>query len=300
VTRGNHERWRRHSVFTQVRRVSIPQRAPQLNCSTTACAGEEEACAGAPWLTPGAVREGSPGFRPAHEMAARRVQLPRSHPGAKSRGAGCPTDREFCQDPPKVTRHPFGQPSFRDLRDLRDLRKLRTLRDLRDLRDLRGLRTRRRGVRTRCGPRVRWMRLPRGEDGRRQSAASAAAATAAAPAGRPASAGRAAAAGVSAGRAGVSPAGPPAPAAAAARSGGRPRPATRRPPGTAPAGIGHQCPDQYDSDHRQDDAYEHGVTLLPFPPKRPPVGASLLREAVMPSPLMTQSRVEELQSFGAG
>lgn len=37
--RGNHEEWLRHSVFTQLRGVSIPQRAPLFNCSTTACAG---------------------------------------------------------------------------------------------------------------------------------------------------------------------------------------------------------------------------------------------------------------------
>lgn len=36
--RGNHERRVRHSVFTQLRRVSIPPRAPQLNCSTKKCA----------------------------------------------------------------------------------------------------------------------------------------------------------------------------------------------------------------------------------------------------------------------
>lgn len=36
--RGNHERWRRHSLFTQLRWVSIPQRAPLLNCSTVAYA----------------------------------------------------------------------------------------------------------------------------------------------------------------------------------------------------------------------------------------------------------------------
>jgi hypothetical protein len=36
--RGNHERRVRHSVFTQLRRVSIPPRAPQLNCSTRKCA----------------------------------------------------------------------------------------------------------------------------------------------------------------------------------------------------------------------------------------------------------------------
>jgi hypothetical protein len=53
VREGNHEPRRPHSVFTQVRWVSIPQRAPQLNCSTTACAGAGEACAGAPPLTPG-------------------------------------------------------------------------------------------------------------------------------------------------------------------------------------------------------------------------------------------------------
>ena len=45
--RGNHERWRRHSVFTQLRGVSIPQRAPLLNCSTTACATAARASAGA-------------------------------------------------------------------------------------------------------------------------------------------------------------------------------------------------------------------------------------------------------------
>jgi hypothetical protein len=36
--RGNHERRVRHSVFTQLRRVSIPPRAPQLNCSSRRCA----------------------------------------------------------------------------------------------------------------------------------------------------------------------------------------------------------------------------------------------------------------------
>jgi hypothetical protein len=159
----------------------------------------------------------------------------------------------------------------------------------------------------RCGPRVRWLRLPRRERGRRVSAASAAAATSSTTpaAGRPASAGRAAAAGVppvvSAGRAGVSAPGPPAAAAVVARRpGGRPSPATGRPSGSAAAGLGHQRPYQEDSDHRQDDADDHGVTLLPFPPKRPPVGASLLREQGMPAPGTTQSRVEEVQSFGGG
>lgn len=108
---------------------------------------------------------------------------------------------------------------------------------------------------------------PRREEGRRQSAASAAAATAPTPAGRPA------AAGVPPGS-GVSPAGPPAAAAAAVTAartaGGRPCPATRRPPGAAPAGLGDERPDQYDSDHRQDDAYDHGVTLLSFPRSGPP------------------------------
>jgi hypothetical protein len=116
---------------------------------------------------------------------------------------------------------------------------------------------------------------PRREEGRRQSAASPAAATAPAPAGRPATAGVPPAVSVAAGGAGVSPADPPAAAvtaatAAAARTGGRPCPATRRPPGAAPAGLGDERPDQYDSDHRQDDAYDHGVTLLSFPRSGPP------------------------------
>ncbi|CAM5536912.1 hypothetical protein SAFG77S_06300 [Streptomyces afghaniensis] len=158
-----------------------------------------------------------------------------------------------------------------------------------------------RGARPRCGPRVRWLRLPRRERGRRVSAASAAAATSSTTP----TAGRAAAAGVSpvvsAGRAGVSAPGPPAAAAVVARRpGGRPPPATGRPSGSAAAGLRYQRPDQKDSDHRQDDADDHGVTLLPFPPKRPPVGASLLRELGMPAPRTPQSRVEELQSFGGG
>lgn len=51
--RGNHERWRRHSVFTHLRGVSIPQRAPLLNCSTTACATAAMAYAGAQEHPPG-------------------------------------------------------------------------------------------------------------------------------------------------------------------------------------------------------------------------------------------------------
>lgn len=139
--------------------------------------------------------------------------------------------------------------------------------------------------------------LPSGRCRRPRSAASAAAATASA-AGRPASAGRAPAAGASSVVA-VSPARPPARVTAVA---GRPaaRPRTRRTAGAAPAGERHQRPDEQDRDHRQDDADEHGVTLLPFPPKRPPVGASLLRDREMPVAHARQSRVEELQSFGAG
>lgn len=97
------------------------------------------------------------------------------------------------------------------------------------------------------------------------SAASAASApTAPAPAGRrPASAGRAATAGRTPRRTAAAPAraraaGPPA----------VPGPA-RTPPAAARRGGHDSYDDQYD-EHRQDDAYDHGATLLPFPRSGPP------------------------------
>ena len=129
----------------------------------------------------------------------------------------------------------------------------------------------------------------------RRSAAPAAAASA--PAGRPSAARRAASAGGVPAAAGVVatvvPAGvaargrPTVPGPPAARTGrgspaADPGPATRPPADPAPAARADQGPHESDRDHRQDDAEEHvstesaehGVTLLPIPPKRPPVGAS--------------------------
>lgn len=164
------------------------------------------------------------------------------------------------------------------------------------------------------------------------AAASAASAAAPSPAGRPASAGRAATTGVArvvaAGGRTAPVARPPAvgaAAAVAAPAGARP---ARPPPGPGPGGARgaparHESPDHQGCDHEQDDACDHGSTLLPFPGPRPevprsnpPSDASLRvdclslacgsrREAhrrarEMPLAATPQSRVEEVQSFGAG
>lgn len=160
-----------------------------------------------------------------------------------------------------------------------------------------------RGARPRCGPRVRWVRLPRREG--RQTTVSCLRRRRShrrRPRRRTTRLRRTSRCCRTSRRTSRSrPRRPPAAAVSAAgRTRGRPRPATRRPRGTAPAHSGHQRRDQDDCEHRQDDADNHGVTLLSFPPKRPPVGASLLREQGMPGPRTPQSRVEELQSFGGG
>ena len=121
------------------------------------------------------------------------------------------------------------------------------------------------------------------------SAASSTASTTAttgrpAPAGRPAARGVTATAGVvppgvmtsgvvPARRPAVSPAGPPAAAVAAVRAAPAP-PAERLRPALA------RClrDDRHERDHdrHHDDAGNHDATVLSFPPKQPPVGASLL------------------------
>lgn len=135
------------------------------------------------------------------------------------------------------------------------------------------------------------------------SAASAASAPAAAgraaPAGRPA-ARRVPPAGVTA----VTPVSSVSPVAAGGRGARRGRP---RAPGHPPAAVaaavrgrGPSSParalpygrDDQDRDHHQDDADDHGATLLPFPRD--------CGERGMPCRVAGQSRVEELQSFGAG
>jgi hypothetical protein len=148
----------------------------------------------------------------------------------------------------------------------------------------------------------------------------ASAAPPAAPAGRPASAGRASPARrvpaarvppvVTAGRTAATgrrspgPAGPPAAGAVRpaprAAAGGRTRRALREPDLLAAADGGTQRHDEQDEDDRQDEADEHGVTLLSFPRSDPPWAPRFLRARGMPSRLTRQSRVEEVQSFGAG
>lgn len=147
------------------------------------------------------------------------------------------------------------------------------------------------------------------------SAASAAAAPAArGPAARgPASAGRASARRVP--PAGVTPASPVVPARRAAgrtarrravRPAGPPASGTATAvPGAAPSLPGPDDGPHDDNEHndRQDDADDHGVTLLPFPrsgPRGPFFPFPVLRDWGMPARSTAQSRVEELQSLGAG
>jgi len=164
------------------------------------------------------------------------------------------------------------------------------------------------------------------------SAAASAASAAPSPAGRPASAGRAATAGVArvvtVGGRTAPVARPPAVGAAAAVAAPAGARSARPPPGPGPgrargAPARHESPDHQGCDHEQDDACDHGSTLLPFPGPRPevprsnpPSDASLRvdclspacgsrrephrRAREMPPAATPQSRVEEVQSFGAG
>ncbi len=77
VWRGNHELWRHHSVFTQLRGVSIPQGAPQFNCSTGAHTPARAARAGA-WERP-------PGVFPGGRSCWARGPLPGAGPVAGMR-----------------------------------------------------------------------------------------------------------------------------------------------------------------------------------------------------------------------
>jgi len=155
-------------------------------------------------------------------------------------------------------------------------------------------------------PRLR-MRFPLPELSCPVSAASPASAPASsAAAGRPATTGRPTAAGVtSVVPAGVRRAsavsGPPAAAAAGAAAAVQP-PA---PPASLPAvGPADRRQEQNHEENQQDDAenHGHGVILLSVqrPRSGPPWAPRSLRELEMPLRLTTQSRVEELQSLGAG
>jgi len=139
----------------------------------------------------------------------------------------------------------------------------------------------------------------------------ASAASAASPAGGPSAARRAASAGggtrtarraapgVDAAGARRSP-GPPAVASPAAPLPPVvPRPDPPRAPPCGPDHRGHHdeqaCQDDYG-----DDACAHDVTLLSFPEAAPRGRLAVLRDGGIPAPVSRQSRVEEVQSFGAG
>lgn len=140
------------------------------------------------------------------------------------------------------------------------------------------------------------------------SAASAASAPAAtgrpAPAGRPARAGRRSPAGRRS-TAATRPAGPPAARGTAARAAlplrglGRLRRLRQRDLLVLAASESEDR-DQRAGDDCQDDANDHGATLLSFPRSDPPWALRFLRERGMPPRLTCQSRVEELQSLLPG
>lgn len=225
--RGNHERWRRHSVFTQLRGVSIPQRASQLNCSTAAYA---RACEG----RPRAVVRTPAGTTCTHVVPAG------AHPAVRIRfplpELSCPVSAASTASAPA-------------------------------------------------------------------SAAGRSAAT-----GRAASAGgtrtaRRAAPGVTGAAGARRPAGPPAVAAPAPP----PAPVVRGPnPLPAPPGSPDRRAhdgrhdEQARQDDKGDDGHNHDVTLLSFPRGGPRGRLAVLRDGGMPARLTCQSRVEEVQSFGAG
>ncbi|MCR3727024.1 hypothetical protein FHS35_003879 [Streptomyces umbrinus] len=294
--RGNHERRVRHSVFTQLRRVSIPPRAPQLNCSTKKCAIGSHVRLHAPRSLNAPQRPSTLlDTRPA--LLPRRSASPAENPDTRRRAGRetRPHTRRSARQrtrPPHTAKRPPGDDSRRTLV------------------------------------------VPDGPDAVScpelscpVSAASAASApTAPAPAGRPASAGRAAAAGRTPRRTAA------APARARTRAAGPP--AVPGPARTTPAAArrgGHESNDDQYDEHRQDDAYDHGATLLPFPRSGPPWALLLacayvcvcacsscclpatyqllcllisrvcfLCEGGMPPRFTDQSRVEQLQRVLAG
>lgn len=220
--RGNHERRVRHSVFTQLRRVSIPR---GLHSSTVQprSAPLAHTCAFTPpaLSTPLNVpqRSSTPARLSSHAEAPPRRRIPthgdgpagRRDPthGEASAGRRLPTDARG------AGRSGRGFLSGAQLPRVSCLRRIRPHRP----RPRRTTRLRRTSRCCRKNPRR----------------------TAAAPA-----------------RARTRAAGPPA----------VPGPA-RTPPAAARRGGHESNDDQYD-EHRQDDAYDHGATLLPFPRSGPP------------------------------
>jgi hypothetical protein len=96
--RGNHERRVRHSVFTQLRRVSIPPRAPQLNCSSKKCAIGSHVRLHAPRSLNAPQRSSTLfGTRPA--LLARRSARRETNPGTRrsARREETPDGRSWCR-----------------------------------------------------------------------------------------------------------------------------------------------------------------------------------------------------------
>lgn len=84
--RSNHEQRHPHSAFTQLRRVSIPPRAPQLNCSTMSCAGRGNCTASARRLPSPAGARVRPGYGSPDELSCPvSAASPASAPAAAGR-----------------------------------------------------------------------------------------------------------------------------------------------------------------------------------------------------------------------
>ena len=103
--RGNHERRVRHSVFTQLRRVSIPPRAPQLNCSSKKCAIGSHVRLHAPRSLNAPQRPSTLlGTRPAllTRRSARREKNPDGRSWCRTARTRCPARSSAapCQLPP--------------------------------------------------------------------------------------------------------------------------------------------------------------------------------------------------------
>jgi hypothetical protein len=115
-----------HSSTVQLRRAPMPGRRAPVRCGSRP--------------EPGRTAAGARDRLPKSPVDARGC---RSHGfGRPSSGPSCPTGRRTCQDPPDIARRVCGGSTVR------------------------GVRTRERGARPRCGPRARWLRLPRRASGR--------------------------------------------------------------------------------------------------------------------------------------
>lgn len=253
--RGNHELWRRHSVFTQDRPVSIPPRAPQRICSTTAYARSIDAADTCATTAPARARSRTRygGHTPTRSPDG--VTLPHvTHPAAGRHAVTCPPGQS-----------PGGHARPEDA-------PVRTPRH------------------SPTGPREpRPLSRPPSAPSPWSAPATASAPTARRPAGRVTAAGVPPAAGVvpsgvaprvvATTRRGIAPAGPPAGVAAVAapREPTRPRPSGHRPRRrlrAPPAGVRHEAHHETDADDHHSDSQDHDLVpllfLVPGRPRRAP------------------------------